>query len=535
MESVDDLFGVFDSKPSASSLLGKRQGSPSLENDGITSRPRTSTSEPENLPPTPPEIRFSEFQHQEFETLTTEGCLHEVCYPPFWKSKLGESLQESSKTPAKEYKFVLDAFQQRSVNCLEKGESVLVSAHTSAGKTVVAEYAIAMALRDGQRVVYTSPIKALSNQKYRELSEEFGDVGLMTGDVVLNPSASCLVMTTEILRNMLYRGSEIMREVQWVIYDEIHYMSDKNRGVVWEESMILLPHKVRYVFLSATIPNAREFCLWIAKLHNQPVNVVYTDKRPTPLQHYVFPVGGTGLHIIVDQAGTFKDLNFARALSDLNSSKEPKQMYIKSNSKFDARRQKSAKKAGEILKVVKMLFAKKFDPVICFAFSKRDCETNAMEISKLDLTNSEEKKQISEIFRNAIDGLSDEDKKLPQVVDILPLLQQGIGIHHSGLLPILKEVTEILFQEGYLKVLFSTETFAMGLNMPARTCVFTSITKFDGTDQRLISPGEYIQMSGRAGRRGLDDKGIVIMIMDEKLDAPVCKQVNRFSILLFCL
>jgi len=163
--------------------------------------------------------------------------------------------------PAKEYKFILDTFQKQAIACLEANQSVLVSAHTSAGKTVVAEYAIAMSLRDGQRVIYTSPIKALSNQKYRELHEEFQDVGLMTGDITINPSASCLVMTTEILRNMLYRGSELMREVAWVVFDEIHYMRDKHRGVVWEETIIMLPDKVRYVFLSATIPNASEFAL----------------------------------------------------------------------------------------------------------------------------------------------------------------------------------------------------------------------------------------------------------------------------------
>lgn len=178
-----------------------------------------------------------------------------------------------------------------------------MSAHTSAGKTVVAEYAIAMSLRDGQRVIYTSPIKALSNQKFRELQAEFGDVGLMTGDVTINPSASCLVMTTEILRSMLYRGSEVMREVGWVVFDEIHYMRDKERGVVWEETIILLPDNVHFVFLSATIPNALQFAKWICQLHSQPCHVVYTDYRPTPLQHYLYPGGGDGLHLVVDAKG----------------------------------------------------------------------------------------------------------------------------------------------------------------------------------------------------------------------------------------
>ena len=165
--------------------------------------------------------------------------------------------------PAKEYKFELDPFQKAAVACIERDESVLVSAHTSAGKTVVAEYAIAKSLQAGQRVLYTSPIKALSNQKYKDLNEVFGDVGLMTGDVTIDVDKSCLVMTTEILRSMLYRGSEVMREVKWVVFDEVHYMRDKERGVVWEEVIILLPREVRYVFLSATIPNALEFAQWI--------------------------------------------------------------------------------------------------------------------------------------------------------------------------------------------------------------------------------------------------------------------------------
>ena len=187
--------------------------------------------------------------------------------------------------PARTYPFTLDPFQATAIASIERNESVLVAAHTSAGKTVVAEYAIAKALTNKQRVIYTSPIKALSNQKYRDLLQEFGDVGLQTGDVTINPSASCLVMTTEILRSMMYRGSEHMREVAWVIFDEVHYMRDKERGVVWEETIILLPHKVRYVFLSATIPNAMQFANWICRIHNQPCHVVYTDYRPTPLQH----------------------------------------------------------------------------------------------------------------------------------------------------------------------------------------------------------------------------------------------------------
>jgi ATP-dependent RNA helicase DOB1 len=229
---------------------------------------------------------------------------HQVAIPPNYPY-VPISQHKPPADPAKTWPFTLDPFQQVAVSSIQREESVLVSAHTSAGKTVVAEYAIAQSLKQNQRVIYTSPIKALSNQKYREFAAEFGDVGLMTGDVTINPTATCLVMTTEILRSMLYRGSEIMREVQWVVFDEIHYMRDINRGVVWEETIILLPDKVRYVFLSATIPNAMQFAEWIVKMHNQPCHVVYTNYRPTPLQNYFFPAGGEGIHLVVDEKGVF--------------------------------------------------------------------------------------------------------------------------------------------------------------------------------------------------------------------------------------
>ncbi|TIC13141.1 antiviral helicase [Wallemia mellicola] len=443
---------------------------------------------------------------------------HRVALPPNYPY-VPISQHVPAKEPARSYPFTLDPFQRVSVNSIERDESVLVSAHTSAGKTVVAEYAIAQCLKRGERVVYTSPIKALSNQKYREMLADFGDVGLMTGDVTINPSASCLVMTTEILRSMLYRGSEIMREVSWVIFDEIHYMRDKERGVVWEETIILLPHKVRYVFLSATIPNAHEFAAWVCHTHNQPVHVVYTNYRPTPLQHYLFPAGGEGIHLVVDEKGQFREENFVKAMGAL--------MDAGGEAPADAAKGKSAKKGtkkggnkdqSDIYKIVKMIMMRNYNPVIVFAFSKRECENLALQMSKLEFNSDQERDMVSKVFTNAIANLNDEDKNLPQIQQILPLLRRGIGIHHGGLLPILKETIEILFQEGLLKVLFATETFSIGLNMPAKTVVFTNVRKFDGKDFRTLTGGEYIQMSGRAGRRGLDDRGIVIMMCDEKLE-----------------
>uniref|UniRef100_A0A915DKL8 Uncharacterized protein n=1 Tax=Ditylenchus dipsaci TaxID=166011 RepID=A0A915DKL8_9BILA len=425
-----------------------------------------------------------------------ENCTHEVAFPHDMEFV---PLAETNAEAAKEYPFKLDSFQLQAVKCIDNNQSVLVSAHTSAGKTAVALYAIAMALRDHQRVIYTSPIKALSNQKYRELSEEFPDVGLVTGDVTLNPNASCVVMTTEILRSMLYRGAEIMREVGWVIFDEIHYMRDKERGVVWEEAIILLPDN---------------FAEWICYLHHQPCHVVYTDYRPTPLQHFLYSAGSDGLYEVVDVQGRFREDQFAKAMSFLAE-------------KGDQPRMSGPGGSSNIVKIIRTIKEQDMLPCIIFSFSRKECEAYASTMKDMDFNDEDEKKTVKMIYENAMSLLSDEDRKLPQISTIVPFLMRGIGIHHSGLLPILKEVTEILFGEGLIKTLFATETFAMGLNMPAKTVLFTSARKFDGTDNRWISSGEYIQMSGRAGRRGKDDRGLVILMVDQQMGADVAKQIIK--------
>ncbi|KAI8854668.1 NUC185 domain-containing protein [Chytridium lagenaria] len=448
---------------------------------------------------------------------------HQVALPPDYPY-IPISEHQPPAVPARTYPFTLDPFQATAIAAIERMESVLVSAHTSAGKTVVAEYAIAQSLREKQRVIYTSPIKALSNQKYRELQQDFGDVGLMTGDITINPNASCLVMTTEILRSMLYRGSETMREVAWVIYDEIHYMRDKARGVVWEETLIMLPDKVHYVFLSATIPNAMQFAQWICNIHNQACHVVYTDYRPTPLQHYLFPENADGIHLVVDEKGVFREDNFQRAVGSLSSSDA--QNGAKGG-KWKKNKDSQAKGTTDLFKIIRMIMTKNYHPVIVFAFSKRECEGNALQLSKLDFNDDNERVMITNIMNNALQCLGEDDRNLPQIDHIQPLLKRGIGIHHSGLLPILKEVIEILFQEGLIKVLFATETFSIGLNMPAKTVVFTNVQKFDGKIQRYLSGGEYIQMSGRAGRRGLDDRGIVILMVNEKIEPAVATSMLK--------
>lgn len=536
----DDLFGVFNEAPAAVP-------------EPLTLKKRTAPTEPTQAPKKPKEARKLKVEPKkhvqpvamdeiEIEALREVAQLlglqadttasddgkvklkhqvrHQVAIPPDYPYV--PIAEHKRVNDARTYPFTLDPFQDTSVLCIDRGELVLVSAHTSAGKTVVAEYAIAQSLREKQRVIYTSPIKALLNQKYRELRAEFGDVGLMTGDVTINPEAGCLVMTTEILRLMLYRGSEVMREVAWVIFDEVHYMRDKLRGVVWEETMILLPDKVRYVFLSATIPNAIEFAEWIVKIHNQPCHVVYTDFRPTPLQHYLFPAGGDGIHLVVDEKLNFREENFQKAMAQIgDAAGEDPGAALGKGKNGQSFKGKDLKL--DIYKIVKMIYQKRYNPVIVFLFSKRDCEQLALKMLKLDFNTDDERATLTEIFKRAVDLLPPADKELPQIKLILPLLRRGIGIHHLGLLPILKEIIEILFQEGLLKVLFATETFSIGLNMPAKTVVFTSVRKWDGTGFRWVSGGEYIQMSGRAGRRGLDDRGIVIMMIDEKMEPQVAK------------
>ena len=454
------------------------------------------------------------------EWLGEHNCVHHCVRPVALKN--GDPFRRCAwpnREPAKTYAYTLDAFQAKAVKCIEIDESVLVAAHTSAGKTTVAEYAISMSLLRGQRVIYTSPIKALSNQKYRDLCEEFDDVGLMTGDVTLNPNASVMVLTTEILRSMLYRGSELVKAVKWVVFDEVHYLRDKDRGVVWEESIILLPDEVRYVFLSATIPNAPEFAEWVCRIKKQACHTLYTDFRPTPLQHYIYPHGGDGLFLVVNEKKEFSEEQYARAIADLAKEKDLDQ----SVQKHKKRRTETNIAKTDLEKLVSMCHTLKYTPMIVFSFSKKEVEGNALAMKDLDLTSEEEKQTINVMFEAALATLNEEDHKLPQILSVKYLLCRGIGIHHGGLLPIVKEITEIMFQHSLVKVLFATETFAMGVNMPARTVIFSSLLKFDGSEKRFLLPGEYIQMSGRAGRRGIDDKGIVIVLMMEEVDSTKAK------------
>ncbi|ULT95328.1 hypothetical protein L3Y34_004213 [Caenorhabditis briggsae] len=442
-----------------------------------------------------------------------------------------EEYQRLMPTMARKYPFTLDYFQQSSVLCMERGESLFVAAHTSAGKTVVAEYAIALCQAHKTRAVYTSPIKALSNQKFRDFKQIFGDVGLVTGDIQLHPEAACLIMTTEILRSMLYNGSEVIRDLEWVVFDEVHYINNEERGHVWEEVLIMLPAHVKIVMLSATVPNCVEFADWVGRIKNRKINVISTDKRPVPLEHFLY-TGQDGktqrdLFKIIDRDGQFilKGYNDAK---DSKTKSNEKEKAGGSGGRGGSRGGGGMKRGGGnsgggknwpgkndkniYLNLINFMKCADQLPMVIFVFSRKRCDDNAQMLSSMNLTTEVEKQHVRTFFSQCIQRLKGSDKELPQVLTMRELCLRGFAVHHSGILPILKEVVELLFQKGYVKILFATETFAMGVNMPARCVVFDSITKHDGTERRLLNPGEYTQMAGRAGRRGLDSTGTVVII-----------------------
>ncbi|XP_058468018.1 superkiller complex protein 2 [Malaya genurostris] len=419
----------------------------------------------------------------------------------------------NSKIPdmAHEYSFELDIFQKQAIIKLEEHSHVFVAAHTSAGKTVVAEYAIALSKKHMTKTIYTSPIKALSNQKYRDFKTTFKDVGLITGDIQIDPTASCLIMTTEILRSMLYCGSDITRDLEYVIFDEVHYITDADRGHVWEEVLILLPDHVCIVMLSATVPNTLEFANWVGKTKKKRVFVVSTPKRPVPLKHYLYTgCGGKSkddIFLIVNEQNTLLMDGYRKA-------KESIALKVSKNQNKNSRPAMYNQKQEQTLWVGLIDHLQKNDklPVVAFTLSRNRCDNNANALMSCDLTTAREKYRITSFFQLCLQKLKPPDRILPQVIQVQNCLQRGIGIHHSGILPILKEIVEMLFARGLVKILFATETFAMGVNMPARTVIFDSTNKFDGQTSRILRSAEYTQMAGRAGRRGLDPNGTVIIL-----------------------
>lgn len=460
------------------------------------------------------------------------------------------NFEELVPNPARTWPFELDTFQKEAIYHLEQGDSVFVAAHTSAGKTVVAEYAISMAKRNMTKTIYTSPIKALSNQKFRDFKETFEDldVGLITGDVQINPEANCLIMTTEILRSMLYRGADLIRDVEFVIFDEVHYVNDQDRGVVWEEVIIMLPQHVKFILLSATVPNTYEFASWIGRTKQKNIYVISTPKRPVPLEiniwtkNELIPVITPDREFLEANFKKHKDLLSGDKLVAVNgkSTKEASKGSsrggrggtarggsrggarsgnrggsrgagaVGSNKSQFFRRSGPSKKTWSTL--VNYLRKQDLLPMVVFVFSKKRCEEYADWLEGINFCNNREKSQIYMFIEKSITRLKKDDRELPQILKIRSLLERGIAVHHGGLLPIVKELIEILFAKGFIKVLFATETFAMGLNLPTRTVVFSEIQKHDGNGLRDLTPGEFTQMAGRAGRRGLDKTGTVIVM-----------------------
>ncbi|WUR04085.1 ATP-dependent RNA helicase SKI2-like [Vairimorpha necatrix] len=407
--------------------------------------------------------------------------------PKDYAEVVDESILNISFTP--------DNFQKQSFYFLSKQESVFVAAHTSAGKTLVAEYAICLSEKSNLRTIYTSPIKALSNQKYYDFKQKFDDVGIITGDVQVNPSANCLIMTTEILRNLIYKNNDILHNTRYIVFDEVHYINDQERGVVWEECIIMMPKHITLVLLSATIPNSKEFSDWVGRTNNRIIYIMSTDKRPVPLEHLIY--SDREVYSISDQPNV-------KPLSNIKTKIIP---YAKKNTPTGRFR---------VLELANFVVRKKLVPSIFFCFSRRKCETLLEELSSLDLTTIKEKKDINEFLRKALEQLPEVDRSLPQVLKLKKYASLGIMIHHGALLPFIKECVEILFSLNLIKILIATETFAMGVNMPAKCVAFLSLSKIDGDNFRNLTTGEYTQMSGRAGRRGMDRIGTVL-IADEKV------------------
>jgi superfamily II RNA helicase len=440
----------------------------------------------------------------------------------------------------------LSQFQVDAINGLVCGNHVLVTAHTGSGKTLPAEWAISHFHEKGKKVIYTAPIKALSNQKFHEFSKSFPNIsfGILTGDIKFNPEADVLIMTTEILRNTLYQmllknkdlveldfEMDIENELGCVIFDEVHYINDAGRGKIWEETIMLLPQCVQMLMLSATIQHPKRFADWITTMksktesssreiriqENKTVVICSTEHRVVPLTHYLWLSRHNNVDgmsdsttkrmaiemcnspiVIKEQSGLFNDVVFEK----MNKIQRTWQ-----KDKIDV------KKTFGLNKLVEYLNREKMLPAISFVFSRNKVEEYAHEIEKsLHSKDSQMPQMVEKECKTILSKLSNhlEYINLPEFQMMMKLLEKGIAIHHSGIAPVLREMVELLFSKGYIKLLFATETFAVGINMPTKTVIFTGAEKFDGNSMRMMQPHEYTQMAGRAGRRGLDTIGYVI-------------------------
>ena len=366
---------------------------------------------------------------------------------------------------------IYDRFQKEAIDHINEGCSVIVSAPTGAGKTAIAEHVITKCLEDKIGVIYTAPLKALSNQKFRDFQATYRDnIGILTGDVSLNANAPVLIMTTEIFRNKILDEPQSLAQYKWIIFDEVHYIDNPERGTVWEESLIFLPRHMNILCLSATIPNIRQFASWLESIYKRPIKVVAEEKRPVPL-HFFYQCQNQ----VVDKIETLKKLGTKRynVLATLAH-------YIKQKDGL---------------------------PCIYFVFGRKRAEELAFELFSYNFLNKEDEVKIMDLYQSLCEHYDLAHEKT--AIHLSQLIRRGIAFHHAGMLPTLKEVVERLFTSRLLKIIFTTETFALGINMPSRSVIFDDLRKFYGNYVRNLKTRDFYQMAGRAGRRGIDNEGFV--------------------------
>lgn len=463
------------------------------------------------------------------------------------------------------YPFPLSSFQKFAIEAIVVGNHILITAHTGSGKTLPAEFAIKYFVSKGKKVIYTSPIKALSNQKFYEFTQKFPDIsfGILTGDIKTNPEADVLIMTTEILMNTLYAKNrkddltgfnnksssltmfemDFDNELACVVFDEIHYINDLDRGRVWEETIMMLPQHIQMVMLSATLDSPEKFALWCETRGQTTVSstkIVYlttTYERVVPLTHYSFITCTQGLfkvlkdkelekeimkttntlHSIQNAKGNFNDTNYMRIHNTLKLFHD-KNHYVKRQHVLNC--------------VTRHMVDNNMLPAICFVLSRKALEQCAKEITTVLLEDDSKvpyivRRECEQIIRKLPNY--QEYLNLPEYTSMVLLLEKGVAIHHAGIMPILREMVELLFAKGYIKLLFATETFAVGINMPTKTVLFTDLNKFDGSGMRPLYSHEYTQMAGRAGRRGIDTIGHVIHLTNlfKNIDQTTLKTIMK--------
>ncbi|MDP1852732.1 MAG: DEAD/DEAH box helicase [Candidatus Omnitrophota bacterium] len=383
-----------------------------------------------------------------------------------------------------------DRFQEEAIGYINQGFSVIVSAPTGAGKTAIAEHVIEDSIKKNEGVIYTAPIKTLSNQKFRDFQAQFGEkIGILTGDVTINQYAPVLIMTTEIFRNKTIEEPDTLKAYSWVIFDEVHYIDNHERGTVWEESLIFLPKHIKTLCLSATIPNIEEFAAWLSALCDTPVKVVKEDKRPVPL-HFFFQCQN-------------------EIFDNVHKIKFPEYTSLQYHQRGRHFRHRISLKPNRLNALINHIRQAKNLPLIYFVFGRRRAEDLASELITYNFLNDQEKNEILALF----DALCKRFELTHErsAAELYPLIQRGIAYHHAGMLPTLKEVIEQLFTSRLLKVIFTTETFALGINMPARSVIFDDLRKFYGDSIRPLKTRDFFQMAGRAGRRGMDKEGFVYL------------------------